>query len=64
MNSKPWYRSKTIWAGILVIITVTINAIMEQFGPNPNLQVLLSVISGVAGAFGIYGRAVSTTDIE
>lgn len=63
-GSKKWYQSKTIWSGVVAVITATINAILQQFGPNPTLQLILNIITGVAGAFGVYGRVVAKEEIK
>ncbi len=63
-ETKKWYQSKAVWAGIVAVVTVTLNAILQQFGPNPIIQLILNIITGVAGAFGIYGRVVADKKIE
>ena len=62
-ETKKWYQSKTIWSGIVAVITVTLNAILQQFGPNPTIQLILNIITGSAGAFGIYSRVVADKKI-
>jgi len=63
-STKKWYQSKAVWGGIVAVISVTLNAVLQQFGPNPALQLILNVVTGIAGAFGIYGRVKADTKIE
>ena len=52
---KPWYKSKTIWATIAIIIL----GIFESFGYPINDKVYTSLL-----AIAIYGMRVSKKDIH
>lgn len=43
MNTKPWYRSKTVWWNVITII-VTVAAI---FGYQPNEEIATAVTTTV-----------------
>ena len=62
-ETKKWYESKAVWGGIIAVVTATINAILQQFGPNPTLELILNIITGIAGALGIYGRVKANKKI-
>lgn len=47
MEQKQWYKSKTIWAGIIIAGT----GVLAYFGINVPVELIVTV----AGAFGIYG---------
>ena len=71
MESKKWYQSKAIWAGIVGVIIVTYNAFSVAMasgcGVEGNLCVSLPVIPewilGILAALGIYGRGAADTKI-
>jgi len=56
-QTKPWYRSVTIWSDVFTIATGVIAFVDKDFGTqiaaNHWYQVILTVLGGV----GIYGRA-------
>jgi len=64
MKSKKWWKSKTIWANILVVVVATLTAIDQQFGTNIMQQPITQAILAVAGIFGIYGRVKADTKIK
>lgn len=56
VKSKPWYRSKTILAGIGIIILSAYDSASIQFGLPPVPESLHSWISTSLGGIAIYGR--------
>jgi len=59
-ETKPWYRSKTIWAAIITAIIGAIQPVSASMG-HP-MSVPLWIIEVLIG-FGLYGLRTSTTDI-
>lgn len=58
METKEWYKSKTIWAGIITILITIYNTVrpllLQFFGVN--LPEIPSWVYTILGALGIYGR--------
>ena len=59
-TTKPWYLSKTIWAGIVGVLIVAYNAASTSFG----LPAIPEWVFALLGAFGIYSRTTATTLIK
>lgn len=57
MEKKAWYRSKTIWTGVVAVLIAGYNTAAIQF----NLPQIPEFVFAMLGAFGIYTRATSTT---
>ena len=58
MPTKPWYQSKTIWAGIISVLI----ALYEGFATSLHLPPLpLAIITAILAAFGITVTAFRTT---
>lgn len=56
LNDKPWYRSKTIWSAVLILITGILQAAGVDLAANPAaVETVYQVIYTIAGAFGLYG---------
>ena len=72
MNSKKWYASKTIWAGIVTVLIVVYNsvdvALASQCGVEGsfcfNIPAIPEFVYGLLGALGIYSRSVAKTEIK
>jgi hypothetical protein len=72
MKSKSWYKSRTIWAGIITVLIVSYNstalALSAQCGVEGSFCVTLPAIPefiyGILGALGIYSRTIATTEIK
>jgi uncharacterized membrane protein len=62
MESKPWYQSKTIWAGVIGLLIVVYNAVEANLGIK--LPTIPEYVFGILAAFGIYGRVGATTSIK
>ena len=59
-NSKSWYRSKTIWSGIVAVSLAAYNEAAKQFG----LPVTPDFVYALLGALGIYGRATAKSVVS
>ena len=72
MDTKKWYMSKAIWAGIVGVIVVTYNALISGLAAGCEVEgqlcVVLPVIPewilGLLAALGVYGRGTASTRIE
>jgi uncharacterized membrane protein len=64
MESKKWYLSKTIWAGIITALVGAAQTIGLQFGFDLMSNPIASTVLAVLGVLGIYGRASATTSIK
>ena len=60
MDSKPWYQSKTIWAGVVTGIIGIYNSIATAKGWPPVPDWVYSILAGM----GVYSRASATTTIK
>lgn len=56
MENKPWWKSKTIWAGVVAVLIAAYNSASDQF----SLPKIPDFIYGILGALGIYGRATAS----
>ena len=63
MEKKKWYRSKTIWAGVVGVLLGVVGLIDQHFGTNFAEHSIYSIVVTLAGAFGIYGRSVVKSSI-
>lgn len=59
MEKKAWYKSKTMWAGIIAVAMTAYNSCCEQFG----FPVMPEFIYAILGTFGLYGRTKATTKV-
>ena len=55
MESKKWYKSKGIWAGVVAVLIAAYNAASTSFG----LPVIPEFVYGMLGALGVYSRGVA-----
>lgn len=58
-NSKPWYKSKTVWSGIVAIGVAAYNAASANFGVPPIPEFVFMML----GALGVYGRTTASTKL-
>lgn len=58
-EKKPWWKSKTIWAGIVAVAISAYNSAAVQFG----LPAIPDFVFALLGAFGIYSRTVASGTI-
>lgn len=62
MESKPWYQSKTIWAGVIGLVVVVYNYLVSNFGVH--LPEIPEVVYAILAAFGIKGRVDAKSVIQ
>lgn len=61
METKVWYKSKTILAAIVAGLIVIYNGIAPGLGwPFPIPEWIIAILSGI----GVYGRATADTTIQ
>jgi uncharacterized membrane protein len=63
MDSKKWYLSKGIWAGIVTAVIGAGTAIALLFGVDLNTNAIFGMIIAILGALGLYSRASANTTI-
>lgn len=64
-TNKPWWKSKGIWGGIIAVIATGLQAILAEFPEAPEqLHAILTFITSLGGALGIYGRATAKDKIS
>lgn len=59
-DSKKWYASKTIWAGVVAVLIAAYNTGSTSFGWPPVPDWVFTLL----GAIGIYGRKTADTKIS
>ncbi|MCX7716693.1 MAG: hypothetical protein N2Z73_04680 [Endomicrobia bacterium] len=66
IDKKEWYKSKTVWAGIITILITVYNTarpvVIENFGIN--LPEIPGWVYTILGALGIYGRVSAKNAIK
>jgi hypothetical protein len=56
LNGKKWYKSKTIWSAILIVVLAVLQGVGVDLMANPELtSTVFEVLMLLAGAFGLYG---------
>ena len=63
MDSKKWYLSKGIWAGIITVVIGAVTGIATLFGVDLNGNAIFGLVISVLGALGLYGRATADSKI-
>ena len=66
-ETKPWYRSRTIWAAIISVVATIAGALgfpVDQFGRDGLVEAVLQIVSAGAGIFAILGRFTATARIS
>ena len=61
MESKPWWQSKGIWAGIVAFLVVAYNAF--KLNLIPGLPEIPEWVLGLLASLGLYARATATSTI-
>jgi len=72
METKKWYMSKAIWAGVIGIIIAVYNALVAALAANCGVEgsICISIpaipefVYGILAALGVYGRGSATTKIS
>lgn len=62
-NTKPWYRSSTIWIGIIAILLSTYES-LDATVFNDTLWNIPDFVYGILAVFGINGRRVADKKIQ
>jgi hypothetical protein len=60
METKPWYMSKTVWAGVLAVAV----AAWDQASISFHLPTIPTFVFAILGALGVYGRVSATTQVK
>ena len=63
MDTKKWYASKGIWAGIITVVIGAATGIATLFGVDLNGNAIFGLVISVLGALGLYGRATADSKI-
>lgn len=63
VNSKAWYTSKGVWAGIITALIGAAQAIGLQFGFDLLSNPIAGIVISILGTLGLYARATATTTI-
>ena len=61
METKKWYESKTVWAGVLAVAIAAWNQAAIQFVGLPPIP---DWIYPILGALGVYGRVTASTVVK
>lgn len=61
VNAKPWYKSKSVWNGIVVVLVGLYEGVKMNI--NPALPEIPGWLLTFLGAAGIYSRVVATQAI-
>jgi hypothetical protein len=59
-ESKKWWQSKAIWAGVVACLVAAYNSLSASFG----LPAIPEFVFGILGAFGVYSRATATAVVK
>lgn len=62
-NTKPWWQSKTIWAGVATVIFSAWTAAHGAFGIPDVPTWLLGILAALTGTGTIIGRTAATKAI-
>lgn len=73
MDSKKWWQSKAIWAGLVAILVAVYNATLvalaagcetDPIGICVILPAIPEWVYAILGALGVYGRAKASSKIS
>lgn len=56
---KGWWKSKTVWSGVVAVAVAAYNAVSQQFNTPP----IPEWIFGILGGIGVYGRVTAEKKI-
>lgn len=65
-STEKWYKSKTIWASIVVVIATALGFFgieLASADQTALVELIIGAITAVAGFIAIYGRVVATKKI-
>ncbi len=60
MENKSWWKSKTIWAGVVAVILAAYGTAAAQF----NLPAVPEWVFALLGALGVYGRVTANSTVK
>jgi len=66
METKPWYKSKTVWVcalGILFGVYDTFRVNLATAAGHPMWPEIPPIVLSILAGFGLYGRVSATTKI-
>lgn len=66
-NSKDWYKSKTIWAGVVTIISSAAAGFgypIEADIQSGIIEIVLTIVTSVSGMVAIYGRITADKQVK
>lgn len=63
MGTKPWWKSQTIWAGLVSIVAGTVPLIDQNFGTNIASSPFFGIFMSIVGGLVIHGRATTTSTV-
>lgn len=64
MNTKPWYKSKTIIGSIVAILALVAGAFGYEFGPEAQEGIVTGAVGVIGGALAIYGRVKAVDKVK
>ena len=59
-TTKKWWRSKTVWSGVIGAAVVAYNSLSDSFGLPPVPEFVYAILS----FYGLYGRSVAKTKLS
>jgi hypothetical protein len=62
MYNKNWYKSKTIWGGIIAVVASIFGVVLPTDLTNGSID-LPNIIAAAGGVLAVYGRARATAAI-
>ncbi|MCA9327997.1 hypothetical protein KDA14_05700 [Candidatus Saccharibacteria bacterium] len=60
-NVKPWYQSKTIWSGLVVVVLSLFGVQTTGMDFDHIAEVVMQLITAMAGIMAVYGRFSADT---
>lgn len=65
MDTKKWWKSKSIWTGVVTVLIATYETAQKSLAPQFGYQMpeIPPVVYVFLGATGIYTRAIASTKV-
>ncbi|CAN7347970.1 hypothetical protein ACWF50_00920 [Brucella pseudogrignonensis] len=67
IEDKPWYLSRTVWAGLVALFLSLAGAfglVSETVDQGPLTDILLQLATAIAGLIAVFGRIGATSRIS
>lgn len=67
MNSKDWYKSKTIWASLVTVVVgtlLTVGVVDLEAEQDTITELIMQIVTIVSGIIALVGRVQATTAIK